>query len=151
MTSLAGSKGFSLLELLVVLALLALSAALILPRFSGVVQTGELKAAVRHLAATLRSARGMAVGERREVSVWLDLQQKQYQVEGLPTQYTLPTQLALEFTAAHTEVLGQDQAGVRFFPDGTATGGQIILDGGLRRFQIDVQWLTGRVTVSEAG
>ncbi len=145
------NKGFTLLELLAVLAILALSAALILPRFSGVVQTGELKAAVRHLAATLRAARGLAVGEQRTVSVWLDVVQRQYQVEGLPTQYALPDRMAVEFTAAHTEVLGQQLAGIRFFPDGTATGGQIVLDGGLRRFHIDVQWLTGRVVVSEAG
>jgi general secretion pathway protein H len=145
----SAALGFSLLELLVVLALLALSAALVVPQFSGVVQTGELKAAVRQLAATLRSARGMAVGEQRETSVLLDVAQKRYQVAGREREYVLPDKLNLEFTTASTELLNAQQAGVKFFPDGTSTGGQIILDSGLRRFVIDVLWLTGRIVVSE--
>ena len=38
--------------------------------------------------------------------------------------------------------------GIRFFPDGTSTGGGIEIVRKNRRFLITVDWLTGRVAIS---
>src|SRR5437016_1584463 len=51
------AAGVSLLELLIVIALIALVAGMVLPTFGNGVPTSELKAAARQLAAGLRIAR----------------------------------------------------------------------------------------------
>jgi general secretion pathway protein H len=39
---------------------------------------------------------------------------------------------------------------VRFFPEGAATGGRILLKRGDAAWQVDVEWLTGQVTLVRA-
>jgi general secretion pathway protein H len=39
-------------------------------------------------------------------------------------------------------------AAVRFFPEGTATGGRIVLRNQRAAWQVDVQWLTGEVSLA---
>ena len=39
---------------------------------------------------------------------------------------------------------------IRFSPDGSATGGAVVLGGGTHRIGITVEWLTGRVTMADA-
>ena len=55
-------RGFTLLELLVVLLIVSLLVALVPPLFSGAVPGAKLKAAVRDLAVTLRLARNLGLG-----------------------------------------------------------------------------------------
>jgi general secretion pathway protein H len=38
---------------------------------------------------------------------------------------------------------------VRFFPDGGSNGGRITLAAGDRKYDVDVDWLTGRVAILE--
>ena len=42
---------------------------------------------------------------------------------------------------------GRDIVAIRFFPEGAATGGRIVLSRERAAWQIDVEWLTGEVTV----
>src|SRR5262245_62430439 len=73
-TSPAGTEGgFTLLELLVVLAILGLTVALAVPVFNRVMPGLELKAAARTVAAAMREARGIAVSSNREVAVTIDV------------------------------------------------------------------------------
>src|SRR5689334_10103049 len=65
--------GFTLLELLVVLAILGLTVALAVPVFHRVMPGLELKATARSVAAALREARGLAVSSNREVAVTIDV------------------------------------------------------------------------------
>ena len=38
---------------------------------------------------------------------------------------------------------------IRFNPDGSSTGGRIVLADGSRKIAVGVDWLTGRVTVAD--
>jgi prepilin-type N-terminal cleavage/methylation domain-containing protein len=58
--------GLSLLELLIVLMLMGIIAAMTLPIFGGGVSTTQLKSAAREIAAGLRLARNEAVASRHE-------------------------------------------------------------------------------------
>ncbi len=40
---------------------------------------------------------------------------------------------------------------IRFYPDGSSTGGRITVASGERKFLVDVDWLTGRVSIKEGG
>lgn len=55
------TAGFTLLEMLVVLALVAVVSAVAVPVAGGAIQTLRLQSAARHVAAALRLARGRAI------------------------------------------------------------------------------------------
>jgi general secretion pathway protein H len=42
---------------------------------------------------------------------------------------------------------GEKVAGIRFFPNGTSTGGKVRLETGRQVYEVRVNWLTGRVVV----
>jgi general secretion pathway protein H len=139
------SQGFTLLELLVVMFLLGLVYAL----GGTALDTGSsglnLKAATRQIAAGLRKARSTAVTERRE-TVWsLDVEARAFQLTGDPKRYDLPGTLAYELFTAQSEVITHQAANIRFFPDGSSTGGRVMISAGETKQSIDVDWLNGRV------
>jgi general secretion pathway protein H len=39
---------------------------------------------------------------------------------------------------------------IRFSPDGSSTGGQVLLGTGRRRLDVSIEWLTGKVSVADA-
>ena len=47
--------------------------------------------------------------------------------------------------AAASEQIDDSQGRVRFFPDGTSTGGRLTLTQNERKYYVVVDWLTGRV------
>ncbi len=142
------NRGFSLIEILVVLFLIGLAYALAAPTIGSGAASLELKSATRQLAAALRKARGVAITQRQEAVLSLDVTAKKFAVSGEIKAYALPMSVELSlFTAQSEQVL--DQVGnIRFFPDGTSTGGRITLSVGNARNALDVDWLTGKVTAT---
>ena len=46
--------------------------------------------------------------------------------------------------------MSSDKRGaIRFYPDGSSTGGRITVSSGERKFLVDVDWLTGRVSIED--
>lgn len=147
MTRLRGSRGFTLIELLVVLLLLGLMYGLAAPML-GAGSTGvDMKAASRQLAAGLRKARGVAVTEQREAVLTLDVEGRRFSVTGDPKIYALPRQLELALFTAQSELVREKTGNIRFFPDGTSTGGRVTVSAGESKQEVDVDWLTGRVKI----
>lgn len=142
-------SGFTLLELLVVLVLAASVAALAAPAFSNAVAAVELKAGARTLASALRHARGRAIAEHRDVVLLLDVEERTWRVSGQERTHRLPLRLDLRLYTAQSEVTSEDAGAIRFFPDGSSTGGRIILAARDRAYAVDVAWLTGRVTIHD--
>jgi general secretion pathway protein H len=144
----AAGRGFTLLEMLVVLMLMALIAAVTIPTFSGV-STTELKTAAREVAAGLRLARGQAIAQRTESVLELDVVARSFRVPPDPRVHALPSGIDLKLFTAQRD-LSTDQVGaVRFYPDGGSNGGRITLAAGERKLDVDVDWLTGRVAILE--
>jgi len=142
------SRGFTLLEVLVVLFLLGLAYALAAPVIGTGAASLELKSATRQLAAGLRKARGVAITSRQEAVLSLDVAGKKFAVTGENKAYALPIRVELSLFTAQAEQV-QDQTGnIRFFPDGTSTGGRVTLSSGNARNAVDVDWLTGKVSVT---
>jgi general secretion pathway protein H len=50
---------------------------------------------------------------------------------------------------AQSETVDETAGRIRFFPDGSATGGQVTLRGGAVQRKVDVNWLTGEVKIRE--
>jgi general secretion pathway protein H len=137
----------TLLELLIVLSIMAIMAALVLPNIGDGVSTGELKGAAREIAAGLRLARSEAVSTRRETLVTLDLERRTFRIERDAREHALPKRVELKLFTAQSDLVSEKTGAIRFFPDGGSNGGRVTLAYGERKYDVDVDWLTGRVAI----
>jgi general secretion pathway protein H len=139
-------RGFSLIELVVVMVLIAALAGL----GAAAVGTGlpgqQLRGAARELAGELRFTRAQAIATGTEQVFELDVTDRRWTSAGKRAG-RLPAELDLVATTARQEQPVRDVAAIRFFPDGAATGGRIVVKRGDAAWRIDVAWLTGEVTL----
>ena len=143
------SSGVTLLELMIVLVLMALIAAVTIPIFGSGVSTTELRSAARELAAGLRLARGQAIAQRTEATLELDVAARNFRVPPDPRVHALPVGIDLKLFTAQRELVSDNLGSIRFYPDGGSDGGRVTLAAGERKYDVDVDWLTGRVAILE--
>jgi general secretion pathway protein H len=141
------SSGVTLLELLIVMALMAILAGVVMPMFGGGVSTTELRSSARQIAAGLRSARSEALAQRRETFLVLDVAGKRFMVDRDPREHKLPAGVELKLFTAQNDLVDASTGAIRFFPDGGSNGGRITIAAGTRKFDVDIDWLTGRVAI----
>lgn len=139
-------RGVTLLELLVVLSIMGIVAALVIPTFGGGVSTTELKSAARQMAAALRLARSEALATRREHVVLLDLERRVFRIDDA-REIALPRDAELKLFTAQSDLVSDRAGSIRFFPDGGSNGGRVTIAAGERKYEVDVDWLTGRVAI----
>ena len=140
--------GMSLVEILIVLSIMASGAALVVPMVGGAgASTGDLKTAARQIAAGLRHARSEAIAQRRETLVTLDLEKKTFRVAREKRDIALPAKIDLKLFTAQSDLVNERQGAIRFFPDGGSNGGRVTVASGERKYEVDVDWLTGRVAI----
>ena len=140
--------GFTLLELMVVLVIGAIAYALMLGAPLGGVSAAELKAAARTLASGLRQAQMTAMATRRDALLTLDVEARAFQVAEDASR-ELPEGIELKLFTAQTEAISERRGSIRFYPDGSSTGGRITVSAGERKYLVDVDWLTGRVSIGD--
>lgn len=148
-TKRVGQHGFTLLELLVVLVIAVLLVAVVPPLISGMSGATELRSAARQVAAGLRFARNEAVTRQREAVLTLDLSKHRFAVSGDPREIALPESLSLHLYTAQSELLDQATGNIRFFPDGSSTGGAVTVSSPKLAYRINVDWLTGAIAIVE--
>jgi general secretion pathway protein H len=142
-------RGFTILELLVVLVIGAIAYSLVLGvPFRGA-SFADLKAAARTLASGLRQAQSTAMATRRDALLTIDLETREFQVTGSEATRNLPKDLEISLYTAQQEVSSEKKGAIRFYPDGSSTGGRITLAVKERKYLVDVDWLTGRVSIGD--
>ena len=146
-TDRARAAGFTLIELLVVLAILALISAMAIPRMLSGPSTTELRSAARQVAAGLRFARSEAVAKRQEARLVLDLEHQSFEVDGDTQVRALPRGVGVKLFTAQSDLVSDKIGAIRFFPDGGSNGGRVTVFAGERKYDVDVDWLTGRVAI----
>ncbi|WP_232631084.1 prepilin-type N-terminal cleavage/methylation domain-containing protein [Methylobacterium sp. Leaf118] len=138
--------GFTLLELSLALALIGLVAALALPRASPRDSGTSLRIKAYEMIALLRADRDAARARGVPVVARIDLVARALRSGASDRAVALPPRLAVRVSEGLA-------AGVRFAPDGTASGGEIFLArpglGGLLAVRIDP--LTATVDLDEGG
>ncbi len=140
-------KGFTLVELLVVMTILAGLFALITPRVGGGREGLEFRGAVRNLVADLRRTRAFAIAHNRPARLVVDLAGRRYRLEATGTERSLPPAANVTLLTAVEEIVDATIGAVVFFPDGGSTGGRVVIDHKGRRSDVQIDWLTGRVSV----
>lgn len=131
--------GFTLLELLVVIALMAVAMGVLGLGIGQGLQAARERQAVRDLVVALRQTRTHAVLSGAPALLRFDLAGRWYQAPG-QARHRWPANLGVQLNVA--QPWGSAFA---FFPDGGSSGGHVLLSRGEQRWRIDVAWLTGGV------
>ena len=139
-------QGTTLLEMLLVLALIvaagALTAGLVVRGSEG----GQLRSSAREIAAQLRQLRTEAIVTGQPQRFAIDPPGHRWQGRG-DRIGRVPSNLAVRFTGAREALTEQGWGAIVFFADGASTGGRVELQAGTAVWRVDVAWLTGEVTV----
>ena len=138
-----GECGLSLLELIVVLAILSLVLVAVASIVSPAYRGATIDVAAREVALALRATRTAAIYGNKGTTFTLDGAAGQYWSNAAPARKTLPARIVASFAAGQTQ-LGQ----IQFFPDGGASGGTIVLRDAHRSAAIRVYALSGRAKVN---
>ena len=85
----------------------------------------------------------------REVAFTLDVAAHRFTVDDGRATRSLDEALDITLETARSELGGETVGAIRFFPDGSSTGGRVTLALGERDYHIDVDWLTGRVSIRD--
>ena len=143
------SAGFTLLEIIVVLVLGGIIYAIILSAPLGKASAADLKAAARTVASGLRQAQSTAMATRKDAVLTIDVESREFVTSLEPKPRKLPDNVELKLYAAQSEVTSERRGSIRFYPDGSSTGGRITVASGERKYLVDVDWLTGRVSIQD--
>lgn len=138
------ARGFSLLEVLLVMALVAAMALLAAGAMTGGLDRTRLDSAAKDVASALRHARARAIVTGEPQRFEIDPRARTWQAAG-ERRGRIPGDIGIEFTGAREVQPAEGVGAIVFFGDGASTGGRVRL--GLRDvvWTVDVVWLTGEV------
>ncbi len=148
---LMNTRGFTLLELVLVLLLAGLLAALVMPSVSGTLESSRLRSGAAQIRATFALARTLSASDARERSVVFDVDRVQYEIAGEGRRRILPDGIWIRSIRVGDIAVDGDRLSaspglprVRFFPDGSAEDAEIVLtSAGGGRLAVAVDSLTG--------
>lgn len=129
-----------MIELMLALALIALLAALALPRARPFDGGAALRSKAYETAALLRADRDAARRLDKEVASVVDFSRRRIASGSAAQAVDMPDGVAMRLA-------GDRFAGFRFFPDGRSSGGELLLDAGGRRLMLRVDRLTSAIEI----
>jgi len=160
-------KGFSLLELMVVLILMSVTIALVAPSLSRLSRTVELKGAVKKVSAILRYCRSEATNKGQTYQALFDLNLREIRIQSTALKqeedakgeakvfektYLLPEGIRMKGVDIPSSQDTSNLPRIEFYPTGGSNGGEILLDTQDRRgYKIKVDFVTGTVKVESVG
>ena len=85
----------------------------------------------------------------QEMVVTFDLSENTYSISGRGKVYHIPKTIGLTVVTAQSEIISKGLGSIRFFADGSSTGGRVTLERGKAAWQIDINWLTGQIELED--
>ena len=139
-----------MLEMMLVLVVLVIAYGIASPLVANL-NGGDLKGSARTIASALKRARNDAIAGRKETPLTFDLEARTLTLASEAKPLQLPAKLELQLYTVQQEQTSEKVAAIRFYPDGSSTGGRVTVGKDDRKFEIDVDWLTGRVRINQPG
>ncbi|GAA6150601.1 GspH/FimT family pseudopilin [Pseudoteredinibacter isoporae] len=139
-------EGFSLIELMVVLAIMAAAAGAALPAMGRMYDAMQYRDTVRSILSSTKAARFKALSTGRSVDWVYNANAREISVND-KLQQTLDESFSVQITSAR-DLSGDDRrAVIRFYPDGSSSGGDVRIEHETGKgMQIKVDWLFGRIS-----
>lgn len=137
-------RGFTLMEIMVVMALAGLVLAVSVPAAARFYESMQYRAAVRDVVTVLSTARHRAVQQGRVTDVRINPRAREVILDDSTKQ--LPAPLGFSVSTA-AELNNRDTAVIRFYPEGGSSGGEVNIDlPGRSGVRINVDWLIGGIS-----
>jgi general secretion pathway protein H len=142
--------GFTLIEMVAVLAITAMLAGLALPRWPHGTTKPQLEAYALRIAALLKADRTTALREHTRVETRLNGPARWVASGGGAGEVQLPEDVAFDAVLAETCSGRANGSVIDFLPSGMSCGGTIALARPGAHYSIRVNWLTGGVEIVAA-
>jgi general secretion pathway protein H len=136
--------GFTLVEMLVVLVVLALVVTVAMPLLSGGSEGLRLQTASSELAAAFRLTRSAAILRNTETALMIDVDRRLFK-STVVSQRPFAADIEAKLTFASGIGSPSSDGGFQFFPDGSSTGGDVTLSLRGKQTKLCIDWLTGEV------
>lgn len=143
------ARGFTLFEMLAVILLIGIAAAAVSIPVTQGLASARVNAASGELAAALRWTRAQSIVKGESLALEVDTSASTYHAPGKPV-VRLPRDMRVAITSAREDQANATTGRIRFFPDGSSTGGRITLTRGDRQWHVNVAWLTGAIQVVDS-
>jgi general secretion pathway protein H len=143
----ARQYGFTLLEMVCVIALIAMLAGVLLPLLPRNTSRSRLQAFALETATLLKADRNAAIRRRADVSTLVDASSHAIRSGASSQAIRIPDDV--QFDALLPKSCRQRAAlsTISFFADGMSCGGTIALSRLDTAYEIRVNWLTGRIEI----
>jgi general secretion pathway protein H len=143
----SGEQGFALIEMLCVLAIIGLLAAIILPAIPRATTRAKLESYAVQTAALLKADRNAALRRQIQVTTQVDAETRSIRSGVTGRVIRLPNDVSLNAMLAQRCADRSAGRSVDFFPSGMSCGGVIALARPGMGYEIRVNWLTGGVDI----
>ena len=140
--------GFTLIEIVCVLAIVTMLAAIVVPALPRGTSRARLESFAVETAALLKADRSTAIRAHAQVATLIDPTARSIRSGSTGRIIRIPNDVAFEATLAARCNQRPDGATIRFFASGMSCGGVIVLTRLGVGYQIRVNWLTGGVEVA---
>jgi general secretion pathway protein H len=139
--------GFTLLEMVCVIALVAMIAAVLLPFVPRQTSRARLQAYALETATLLKSDRNAAIRRGADVSTLVDASSRAIRSGATADTIRIPDDVRVDAVLPQTCRQRVALSTISFFADGMSCGGTIALTRLGSSYEIRVNWLTGRIEI----
>jgi general secretion pathway protein H len=144
----SGQQGFTLLEMVCVIALIALVAAVLLPLVPRQTSRARLQAYALQAATLLKSDRNAAIRRGVDVATFVDPHARAIRSGASRETLRIPDDVRFDALLPQRCHQRASLSVISFSPDGMSCGGTIALSRLDTAYEIRVNWLTGRIEMN---
>ncbi|HYB98070.1 MAG TPA: prepilin-type N-terminal cleavage/methylation domain-containing protein [Candidatus Limnocylindrales bacterium] len=147
-------RGFTLFEVVVVVVIIGVIAALVVPSMNSGWRQGAVRRSVRTFISASRAASAKAVSTRKAVGLSVYEQDGRFGIEGGEQTFELPGFAEFGAIEGGREGEAEDEIVFDFFPTGASVGGSVEIEfevaGGRQAYVLIFDPLIGRLRIEEA-
>ena len=140
--------GFTLIEVIVVMVMIAVLGGMVASSMTDGLRKAKIRAVSKNLVSAMRYTRGQAVVKHEQKTITFNVEDKTYQAPRKKVVH-IPDEIDINVYTADSEVADETIGSIRFFSDGSSTGGWVKLTHKNKIWKINVNWLTGEIAMIE--